>query len=66
MRARTGLSAGSTRWWLPSWPDPLPAPLRVPIDHVLVAGDLAVEQARLGASFGSDHRPLLATIRIGR
>jgi len=65
MRRRTGLSAGSTAWWLPSWPDPLPALLRVPIDHVLVDGDLAVERAELGASFGSDHRPLIATVRIG-
>ena len=65
MRQRCGLSLGSTRWWLPSWPDPLPALLRVPIDHVLVAGDLVVEHAELGASIGSDHRPLLATIRLG-
>lgn len=65
MREQTGLGPGSTRWWLPSWPDPLPAPLRVPIDHVLVSGDLVVEHAELGASFGSDHRPLLATVRIG-
>ena len=66
MRRECGLSAGSTRWWLPSWPDPLPGLLRVPIDHVLVGGDLTVVDARLGPSIGSDHRPVLATIRVGR
>ena len=66
MRRACGLSAGSTRWWLPSWPDPLPGLLRVPIDHVLVGGDLTVVDARLGPSIGSDHRPVLATIRVGR
>ena len=66
MRRECGLSAGSTRWWLPSWPDPLPGLLRVPIDHVLVGGDLTVVEARLGPSIGSDHRPVLATILVGR
>ena len=66
MRAACELSAGSTAWWLPSWPDPLPGLLRVPIDHVLVGGDLAVVDARLGPSIGSDHRPVVATIRVGR
>lgn len=66
MRRACDLSAGSTRWWLPSWPDPLPGLLRIPIDHVLVGGDLAVVDARLGPSIGSDHRPVLATIRVGR
>ncbi|HEB52891.1 MAG TPA: endonuclease/exonuclease/phosphatase family protein [bacterium] len=59
----TGLAEGSTAWWLPSWPDPLPAPLRIPIDHVLTAGELRVVDAFVGASFGSDHRPIGAVIR---
>ena len=65
MRRDAGLSLGSTRWWLPTWPDPQPAALRIPIDHVLVSGDLRVAHARLGATIQSDHRPLLATILIG-
>lgn|GEM_PF-3452628 len=65
MRRRSGLGVGSTAWWLPSWPDPLPACLRVPLDHVLVSGDLSVTRAALGPAFGSDHRPLTATVRVG-
>ncbi|MAD33556.1 MAG: hypothetical protein CMJ88_07345 [Planctomycetes bacterium] len=65
MRRDAGLSLGSTRWWLPTWPDPQPALLRIPIDHVLVSGDLRVIEARLGATIQSDHRPLLATIQVG-
>lgn len=65
MRRAAGLSLGSTRWWLPTWPDLQPALLRIPIDHVLVSGDLYVAHARLGAAIQSDHRPLLATIQVG-
>ena len=66
MRRAAGLELGSATRWLPTWPASLPAPLRLPIDHVLVAGDLAVAGATLGERFGSDHLPLLATVRIGR
>ena len=65
MRRRANLSLGTTRWWLPTWPDLEPALLRIPIDHVLVAGDLPVLRAQLGAPIASDHRPLLAAIRVG-
>lgn len=64
LRADTGLSPGTTTWWLPTWPSSLPAPLRIPIDHVLVAGKLSVEEAQLGAHFHSDHLPLFAVVRI--
>ena len=64
MRADTGLSTGSTTTWLPTWPANLPALLRVPIDHVLVSGQLTVAEAKLGAPMGSDHLPLIATIQI--
>ena len=66
MRRAAGLSLGSAASWLPSWPAPLPALLRIPIDHVLVGGDLLVAAPRLGSSFGSDHLPLVATVQIGR
>lgn len=64
MRAATGLSPGSTTSWLPTWPSQLPAPFRIPIDHVLVAGSLTVAEAQLGAHFGSDHLPLFAVIQV--
>ena len=66
MRRASGLSIGSTAAWLPSWPAPLPALLRIPIDHVLVGGDLLVTAPRLGPAFGSDHLPLLAAVQIPR
>ena len=58
--------SGWPRPWLPSWPAPLPALLRIPIDHVLVGGDLLVTAPRLGPAFGSDHLPLLAAVQIPR
>jgi len=64
MRRDAGLGHGSAAWWLPSWPDPLPALLRTPIDHVLTSGRLTVTAATLGPSIGSDHRPLIATVRV--
>lgn len=47
----------------PTWPAQFPPPLRVPIDHVLISGQLAADGASAGAAFGSDHLPLLATLR---
>ena len=41
-------------------------PLRVPIDHVLIGGALAADASSAGAAFGSDHLPLLATLRLLR
>ena len=66
LRSEARLSRGSTTSWLPTWPARLPALLRVPIDHILVRGDLAVHEAKLGPNFGSDHLPLLAIVRHGR
>jgi endonuclease/exonuclease/phosphatase (EEP) superfamily protein YafD len=42
----------------------MPALLRTPIDHVLTGGGLTVTAAALGPSIGSDHRPLIATVRV--
>lgn len=64
LRATTGLAAGTTTTWLPSWPAGLPAFLRIPIDHVLVAGKLSVGEVQLGANVDSDHLPLFAVIRV--
>jgi endonuclease/exonuclease/phosphatase (EEP) superfamily protein YafD len=64
LRAASSLSAGTTTTWLPTWPANLPALLRVPIDHILVAGKLKVASCQLGANFGSDHLPLFAVIEM--
>jgi len=66
LRERAGLSRGTTSSWLPTWPAMLPAPLRVPIDHILTTGDLATNEPKLGAHFGSDHLPLFAVVRARR
>ena len=46
----------------PSWPVRLPAPLRLPIDHVWARGRALVLETSLGPKTGSDHFPLLAEI----
>lgn len=59
----TGLQPGTAAEWLPTWPSTLPWPLRLPIDHVLVGGDLEVFDCAVGDDFGSDHLPIVAGIR---
>ena len=38
-------------------------PLALRIDHVLVSRSLCVERAEVGPPIGSDHRPVVATLR---
>lgn len=45
---------------LPSWPSHWPAPLRIPIDHVLWQGPWQRVETRLGPDIGSDHLPVMA------
>jgi len=59
-----GLAAASAGAFRPTWPANLPWPLRIPIDHVLLGGDLRLATCAVGASFGSDHLPLLAELRL--
>jgi endonuclease/exonuclease/phosphatase (EEP) superfamily protein YafD len=49
---------------LHSWPVWLPAPLRIPIDHVLVGPEISVLDYRLGPPIGSDHLPTIAVLTL--
>jgi endonuclease/exonuclease/phosphatase (EEP) superfamily protein YafD len=49
---------------LPSWPVQLPFAM-IPIDHCLVSGAIDVVAIRTGPAIGSDHLPLIVTLRIG-
>ena len=63
--AATGLrDAGAGQGWLPTWPVRL-GPAGIPIDHVLVRGQVAVAGLRRGPDVGSDHYPLIADLRVG-
>ncbi len=45
-----------------TWPSQLPGFLRIPIDHVLVGGDLGVAEFSVGEAMGSDHRAVRAVL----
>jgi endonuclease/exonuclease/phosphatase (EEP) superfamily protein YafD len=51
------------RGWRPTWLAGF-WPLALRIDHVLVSSDLCVERAEVGPAIGSDHRPVVATLRL--
>ena len=48
---------------LPSWPAQLPF-ARIPIDQCLVSPGIEVVEIRTGPAFGSDHLPLMVTLRV--
>lgn len=54
--------AFADRLWRPTWQAGL-WPLALPIDHVLVPVTSCVVRAEIGPSIGSDHRPVLVTLR---
>lgn len=62
MLAEAGLQNAARARWLPSWPQQLPWPLRVPIDHVLVSTTVQVAEIDTGPTFGSDHAPIFAVL----
>lgn len=47
-----------------SWPNWLPGPLRIPIDHILVSPGIGVESRHLGTAFGSDHLPVFGVLAL--
>jgi endonuclease/exonuclease/phosphatase (EEP) superfamily protein YafD len=49
--------------WQPTWMAGF-WPLALRIDHVLVSRDLCVEGAEVGPAIGSDHRPVIARLRL--
>jgi endonuclease/exonuclease/phosphatase (EEP) superfamily protein YafD len=49
--------------WSPTWMAGF-WPLALRIDHVLVTPDLCVESVEVGPSIGSDHRPVIARLRL--
>lgn len=51
------------RRWRPTWQAGF-WPLALRIDHVLASTGICVEQAEVGPSIGSDHRPVIARLRL--
>jgi len=51
------------RRWRPTWRAGF-WPLALRIDHVLVSPSLCVENAEVGPAVGSDHRPVIARLRL--
>jgi len=50
--------------FLPSWPAEARGIPQLNIDHLWVSKDLTIEDVHLGPYMGSDHRPLIASIRM--
>jgi endonuclease/exonuclease/phosphatase (EEP) superfamily protein YafD len=60
---RTGLIDGARGFgWQATWPDPLPAPLRIRLNHVLHSAELGVTRFEVGEALGSDHLPIVVEL----
>ena len=49
-----------------SWHVKLPPPFRLPLDHIFVSKHFTVENFAFGSESGSDHRPMVATLKLSR
>lgn len=62
---KSGLKDGSRGLgMLSSWPSFLPNWLGIMIDHVLVSDDIYISQKSFGPPMGSDHLPVLTTLKF--
>jgi endonuclease/exonuclease/phosphatase (EEP) superfamily protein YafD len=62
--AAAGLrNAADGKGYIPTWPTWF-WPARIPIDHVLLKGPIAVTTVRRGPAIGSDHFPIIADLRL--
>jgi endonuclease/exonuclease/phosphatase (EEP) superfamily protein YafD len=62
--AAAGLrNAAAGKGYIPTWPTWF-WPARIPIDHVLLKGPIAVTSMRRGPAIGSDHFPIIADLRL--
>ena len=62
--AAAGLrNAAEGKGYIPTWPTWF-WPARIPIDHVLLKGPIAVTTVRRGPTVGSDHFPIIADLRL--
>jgi endonuclease/exonuclease/phosphatase (EEP) superfamily protein YafD len=64
-RASSGLTPWAPRLGGGTWPARLPAWLGIQIDQVWTSQDVRVESIRVGPRFRSDHRPVVADLRLG-
>ena len=56
-------NAAEGKGYIPTWPTWF-WPARIPIDHVLLKGPIAVTAVRRGPAVGSDHFPIIADLRL--
>lgn len=62
LRAETGLD--NQGFLAPSWPAWGPAPIRLPIDHIMARGQARVVSFTTGPNVGSDHLPVEAVVSL--
>lgn len=60
--AAAGMRLAGGAGWFPTWPQQVPWPLRVPIDHVLLDATVRATTFDTGPAFGSDHAPVFAEL----